>query len=107
MPIAPPAGKHSSSESFHWPSLTEFRPEAPGDEVVGPAPLDLAIGADGGHGEGGDDCDHAREEDDDSSQTDPCLTHHPAQSDEQHHAPDVQQTPNLREGTPSYTLMWV
>ena len=40
-------------------SLTEVRSQAPGDEVVGPSPLHLPVGADGRHGEGGDGSDHS------------------------------------------------
>ena len=77
------------------PTPTELWSQAPGYEVVGPAPFDLSVGANGGHGEGGDDSDHARQQNDDSGQTNTSLSNHPAQSDEQHHAPDVQQAANL------------
>lgn len=39
--------------------LTKVRSEAPGDEVVGPSPLHLPVGADGRHGECGDGSDHS------------------------------------------------
>ena len=77
-------------------NLTKLRAEGTGDEVVGPASLHLSVGADGGHGESGDNGDDGGEEDDDDSQADPGLTHHPAQSDEQHHPPDVQETADLQ-----------
>ena len=38
--------------------LTKVRSETPGDEVVGPSPLHLPIGADGRHGECGDGSDY-------------------------------------------------
>ena len=39
-------------------ALTKVRSETPGDEVVGPSPLHLPVGADGRHGEGGDGSDY-------------------------------------------------
>ena len=39
--------------------LTKVRSKAPGDEVVGPSPPHLPVGADGRHGEGSDGRDHS------------------------------------------------
>lgn len=78
--------------------LTKFWSKAPRNEVVSPASLDLAISADGRHGEGGDSGDHGCEEDDEGGQSDARLAHHPAQTNEQHHTPDVQQAADLRGG---------
>ena len=39
--------------------LTKVRSKAPGDEVVGPSPLHLPVGADGRHGECGDGSNHS------------------------------------------------
>lgn len=69
--------------------LTKVRSKAPGDEVVGPSPPHLPVGADGRHGEGGDGRDHSWEENDDRGQPDASLPDHPAETNEEHHTPDV------------------
>ena len=48
-----------ASMNLMMSSLTKVRSQAPGDEVVGPSPLHLPVGADGRHGEGGDGSDHS------------------------------------------------
>ena len=58
---------------------------------------DLAVGADGRHGQGGDGGDDGWQQDDDDGHHDARLPDHPRQPQEDHHAEDVQQTANLSE----------
>ena len=56
---------------------------------------DLSVGGDGGHGDGGDDGDDVGEDDHGEALEDAGLAHHPGQPQEQHHAPDVQETSQI------------
>ena len=56
---------------------------------------DLSIGADSRHGDGGDDGDDVGQEDDTQSLQDAGVSNHPGESEEQHHPPDVEETPHV------------
>ena len=62
---------------------------------------DLSVGGDGGHGDGGDDGDDVGEDDHGEALEDAGLAHHPGQPQEQHHAPDVEETSHINPFKPA------
>ena len=66
--------------------------ESPGDDVVDAAPWYLAVAGDGWEGEGGEPGDDVTQGDHQQALPDARLANDPGQSEEEHGAPDIEET---------------